>query len=155
VTQRYALGVADAMRLAMKRQWIFFLRNKAFIVFRLLQVSLEPIRLATLGLKTGLPFAAASLSQAHSCWHTQLLAPACSVRGWSVSCSHVALRCLLPLRVQMIVMGLIVGSLFFNVPPDRSGVRTLLGGERGCVCACCAAALDTCNVQHCLLAAQH
>lgn len=31
--------------------------------------------------------------------------------------------------VQMIIMGLIVGSLFFNVPPDRSGVRTLLGGE--------------------------
>lgn len=39
VTQRYALGVADALPLAQKRQWIFFLRNKAFIIFRLLQVT--------------------------------------------------------------------------------------------------------------------
>lgn len=39
VMQRYALGVKDAMALALKRQWIFFLRNKAFIIFRLMQVS--------------------------------------------------------------------------------------------------------------------
>jgi hypothetical protein len=38
VTQRYALNVKDALTLSIKRQWIFFLRNKAFIVFRLLQV---------------------------------------------------------------------------------------------------------------------
>lgn len=38
VMQRYALGVRDAMALALRRQWTFFLRNKAFIVFRLLQV---------------------------------------------------------------------------------------------------------------------
>lgn len=41
VTQRYALGVADALALALKRQWIFFLRNKAFIIFRLMQVGFE------------------------------------------------------------------------------------------------------------------
>lgn len=39
VMQRYALGAADALALAIKRQWLFFLRNKAFIVFRLLQVT--------------------------------------------------------------------------------------------------------------------
>lgn len=39
VTQRYALGVADALSLALKRQWTFFLRNKAFIIFKLLQVT--------------------------------------------------------------------------------------------------------------------
>jgi hypothetical protein len=38
VTQRYALGVGDALSLALKRQWTFFLRNKAFIIFRLMQV---------------------------------------------------------------------------------------------------------------------
>jgi hypothetical protein len=38
VTQRYALGVSDALTLAIKRQWTFFLRNKAFIIFRLMQV---------------------------------------------------------------------------------------------------------------------
>lgn len=38
VTQRYALKAVDALKLAVKRQWVFFLRNKAFIVFRLLQV---------------------------------------------------------------------------------------------------------------------
>lgn len=41
VTQRYALGIKDALVLAIKRQWTFFLRNKAFIVFRLLQVAVE------------------------------------------------------------------------------------------------------------------
>jgi hypothetical protein len=38
VMQRYALGIKDAMGLALKRQWLFFLRNKAFIIFRLMQV---------------------------------------------------------------------------------------------------------------------
>jgi hypothetical protein len=38
VMQRYALGVKDAIALALKRQWLFFLRNKAFIIFRLMQV---------------------------------------------------------------------------------------------------------------------
>jgi hypothetical protein len=35
--------------------------------------------------------------------------------------------------MQMVVMGLIVGSLFFNVPPDRTGVRTLLGASFICL----------------------
>jgi hypothetical protein len=66
VTKRYALSAGAALRLAVMRQWTFFARNTAFIVFRLLQI---------------------------------------------------------------IVMGLIVGSLFWQVPPDRTGVRTLLGAS--------------------------
>jgi hypothetical protein len=34
---------------------------------------------------------------------------------------------------QMIVMGLIVGSLFYNVPANRTGVRTLLGASFICL----------------------
>lgn len=37
------------------------------------------------------------------------------------------------LMLQMVIMGLIVGSLFFSVPPDRSGVRTLLGASFICL----------------------
>jgi hypothetical protein len=37
------------------------------------------------------------------------------------------------LPTQMIVMGLIVGSLFFSVPPDRTGVRMLLGASFICL----------------------
>ncbi|WIA20601.1 hypothetical protein OEZ85_004985 [Tetradesmus obliquus] len=66
VMQRYALGVQRAMKLALKRQWTLFLRNKAFLIFRLM---------------------------------------------------------------QCIIIGLIIGSLFFQVPADRSGVRVLLGGS--------------------------
>lgn len=36
--QRNALGVQRAMKLALKRQWTLFLRNKAFLIFRLMQV---------------------------------------------------------------------------------------------------------------------
>jgi len=39
VQDRYALNAAEALRLAFKRQWTLFLRNKAFLVFRLTQVS--------------------------------------------------------------------------------------------------------------------
>lgn len=44
--------------------------------------------------------------------------------------SHIAL---LASPLQMVVMGLIVGSLFFNAPPDRTGVRTLLGASFICL----------------------
>lgn len=33
------------------------------------------------------------------------------------------------LALQCIIIGLIIGSLFFQVPADRSGVRVLLGGS--------------------------
>jgi hypothetical protein len=38
VMQRYALGVRRALKLALNRQWTLFLRNKAFLIFRLMQV---------------------------------------------------------------------------------------------------------------------
>lgn len=64
VTQRYALGVADALRLALKRQWTFFLRNKAFIIFRLLQVATTRLWRPRGG---GVFCAAAALLRPHSC----------------------------------------------------------------------------------------
>jgi hypothetical protein len=38
VMQRFALGVRSALKLAINRQWTLFLRNKAFLIFRLMQV---------------------------------------------------------------------------------------------------------------------
>lgn len=38
VQQRYALNAPAALQLAIKRQWILFLRNKAFLIVRTAQV---------------------------------------------------------------------------------------------------------------------
>jgi hypothetical protein len=40
---------------------------------------------------------------------------------WLTSCCCCHLQC--------IIIGLSIGSLFFQVPADRSGVRVLLGGS--------------------------
>lgn len=66
VMQRFALTVSSALKLALKRQWTLFLRNKEFLIFRLF---------------------------------------------------------------QCVFIGFIIGSVFYQVPADRNGVRVILGAS--------------------------
>lgn len=110
VSRRYALDALPVLRLAFRRQWLLFVRNKAFTVFRLVQVRARTRQLAACA--HARPFLVAAAQ------------PLRSLQTVRIDCRRRRRPAVPPLREpQVVVMGCIIGSLFYQV---CSALRPLL-----------------------------